>query len=101
MITVEGQRQSCGCRTPGECEHGNWVEERALDALVDAFAAEMKLKLRRKYWREGYTGWDDRSSRSLIEERLGEHVGRLLRGGEAQEVDVANLAAMLWNFRQG
>jgi hypothetical protein len=99
MITVQGQRTSCGCRSAGECEHNNWVEEHALDALVDAFAAEMKAKLRRKYWRDGYTGWDDPSNRPIIEQKLREHVGRLLAGWD-QAVDVANLAAMLWNFRQ-
>jgi hypothetical protein len=99
MITVQGQRESCGCRSAGECVHNNWAEEHALDALVDAFAKEMKKKLRQKYWRDGYTGWDDIANLAIIQQKLGEHVVRLLAGGD-QAVDVANLAAMLWNFRQ-
>jgi hypothetical protein len=98
MITVKSVRASCGCRSAGECEHNNWVEERALDALVDAFAAEMKQKLRVKYWRNGYTGWDDPANRAIILEKVRDHVRRL-EEGTAQEVDIANLVAMLWNFR--
>lgn len=66
----------------------------ALYALVDAFAEEMKGKLRRKYV-EGFTGWDDPELRPELERRLQLHV---IRGG--QYVDVANLAAMLWNMDQ-
>lgn len=99
MITVNSLYQSCGCRSVGECEHINWVEERALDALVDAFAEAMKAKLRQKYWRDGHTGWDNPCNRQIIVEKLQEHVRREV-AGQSQEVDIANLAAMLWNFRQ-
>jgi hypothetical protein len=81
MISVESTRTLCGCRSAGECEHNNWVEERALDALVDSFTVEMKKKLRQKYWRDGYIGWDDPVNRSVIEQKLKEHAERLLAGG--------------------
>lgn len=67
----------------------------ALDAMVDAFATEMKRKLRRKA-REGRSGWDDPTCADDIRTAMVEHANR----GYGQEVDVANLAAMLWNMRQ-
>lgn len=60
--------------------------------MVDAFAAEMKEKLRLKH-EQGYGGWDDPDLHALIVGKLREHVER----GEGQRVDVANLAAMLWH----
>lgn len=96
MITTEGQIQSCGCRSVGECDHNTFAEVRALDQLVDAFAAEMKKKLRDQYYRNGYTGWDDRAKEGIIRDSLCQHLDRLW----GQEVDIANLAAFLWNFRQ-
>ena len=65
----------------------------ALDALVDAFAVEMKKKLRRKAL-EGRHGWDDPQYAEGIRVAMLEHARR----GPGQEVDVANLAAMLWNM---
>jgi hypothetical protein len=69
------------------------VQERALCALVDAFAGEMKAKLIKKL-REGYVAWDNPCFRENIEGKLIEHASR----GSGQYVDVANLAAMLWNL---
>lgn len=93
MITTENMRQPCGCRSVGECTHNTFAELTALDAMVDAFAAEMKKKLHKK-WREGQRGWDDRDCEQGIRTALARHVAR----GPGQEVDVANLAAMLWNM---
>jgi hypothetical protein len=91
----------CGCRSAGECFHNLLGgEPQALEALVDEFSSEMKKKLIQKYLRDGYTGWDDPGNRGVILEKLRDHVDRLV-AGEPQEIDVANLAAMLWNFRQG
>lgn len=96
MITVDRFIPRCGCRSVGECTHGLEAEGEALDELVDAFADEMKAKLRRK-WREGYSGWDVPANRPGINAKLFEHV---LRTGP-QWVDIANLAAMLWNLDNG
>lgn len=93
MITVESFNKSCGCRSVGECHHNSTAEMQALDALVDAFAAEMKKKLRRKAL-EGYSGWDDPAYAEGMRAAMLEHALR----GPGQEVDVANLAAMLWNI---
>lgn len=93
MITVENFVKPCGCRSAGECTHNIFVEVKALDAMVDAFAAEMKMKLHKK-WREGQRGWDDPECAEGIRAALASHVAR----GRGQEVDIANLAAMLWNM---
>lgn len=94
MITVESFNKPCGCRSVGECTHNTFAEVSAFDALVDAFATEMKKKLHKK-WREGQRGWDDRECERGIRNALAWHVER----GAGQEVDIANLAAMLWNMR--
>ena len=96
MITAEQFKPRCNCRSVGECWHGLTAEMTALDALVDAFALEMKKKLYKQYVK-GYHGWDDPEMKALLETKLNEHVQR----GEEQMVDVANLAAMLWNMEQG
>ncbi len=93
MITVESFHKPCGCRSVGECHHNSFAGLDALDALVDAFAAEMKKKLRRKAL-EGRSGWDDPACAEGIRAAMLEHAQR----GHGQEVDVANLAAMLWNM---
>ncbi len=93
MITVEQFTKPCGCRSAGECNHNTFAEFTALDALVDAFAAEMKKKLRAKAM-EGRSGWDDPQWEPGIRAALIDHAQR----GKGQEVDAANLAAMLWNF---
>lgn len=93
MITVESFHKPCGCRSVGECHHNSFAGLDALDALVDAFAAEMKRKLRRKAL-EGRSGWDDPACAEGIRAAMLEHAHR----GPGQEVDVANLAAMLWNM---
>lgn len=96
MITVQQFVKPCGCRSVGECQHNSVAGLEALDALVNAFAAEMKKKLRRKAL-EGRSGWDDPQYADGIRTAMIEHAQR----GPGQEIDVANLAAMLWNFAQG
>ncbi len=73
--------------------------DRLMEA-VDAFAAEMKRKLRQKR-AEGFAGWDDDYfvTNGLCIERLTNHVRRMAEG-EAQEVDVANLAMFSWHYRK-
>lgn len=93
MITVQDFTKQCGCRSVGECQHNITAEVQALDALVDAFAIEMKKKLRRKAL-DGRGGWDEPQYADGIRAAMIEHANR----GPGQEVDVANLAAMLWNF---
>lgn len=100
-FTTADFRPNCGCRSAGECSHGSFAEVAALDAMVDAFAAEMKKKLKAKLV-HGYGGWDseDPEVRRNIEIGLSVHVARHLRGEGAQSVDIANFAAMLWNRAQ-
>jgi hypothetical protein len=97
MITTEQFMRPCGCRSVGECMHNIFgdhsAELRALDALVDAFAVEMKKKLRAKA-DAGRTGWDNPANADGIRAAMFEHAAR----GPGQEVDVANFAAMLWNL---
>ena len=88
-------QQSCGCRSVGECSHGDFVWLHALDALLTAFTAEMRKKLIRKFT-EGRTGWDDPEwTEDQIMQALREHVEK--ENGDM--VDVANFAMFLWNRR--
>ena len=95
MITVADFIKPCNCRSDDDCTHNQVAEFKALDAMVDAFAREMKKKLHAKAL-EGYSGWDDHECRDDIRAAMVEHATR----GLFQEVDIANLAAMLWNGRQ-
>jgi hypothetical protein len=94
MITAEQFIKPCGCREAG-CGHNSMVEFEVLDALVDAFGAKMKEKLRAKVFQRRQ-GWDDRECEAGIRSALAEHCAR----GAGQEIDAANPAAMLWNFQQ-
>jgi hypothetical protein len=93
IITIDDGMVACGCRSVGECSHNTFAEIKALEKLVDAFAGQMKKKLREK-WMEGRHGWDDPTCAKGIRIGMLAHVNR----GAGQEVDVANMAAMLWNF---
>jgi hypothetical protein len=63
----------------------------ALFHLVDAFAQDMKAKLRKKH-DEGWRGWDLMSKIELLE------VVRVQMTKGPDPVDLANLAAFLWNI---
>ena len=95
MITSESCCVSCGCRSAGECHHNDFSELDALYLLVDEFAREMKIKLRKK-WQESRGGWDNPAAADFLRSSMIEHVLR----GPGQEIDIANFAAMLWNMRQ-
>lgn len=67
-------------------------EQRALDELVDQFAAAMKAKLRRAGVEKGRSGWDDpKWTPEEIKAALLAHVDK------GDPVDVANFAAFWWN----
>lgn len=70
------------------------AEERALALLVDGFAEAMKAKLIAKYRKAGYGGWDNEVNACNISSSLAKHVSK------GDPVDIANLAAFLWNFQQ-
>ena len=61
------------------------------ERAIDAFAAEMKRKMRAKE-RQGYIGWD----RPYLEEGLRRALHMHLDKGDP--IDVANFAMMLWNL---
>jgi hypothetical protein len=96
VIATEQFMTPCGCRSVEECFHNLGAERKALDALVDAFAAEMRAKLQEQRRRCWY-GWDDPANRDIIRARLAEHLAK----PGSQWVDVANFAAMLWNLEDG
>lgn len=96
MITAESLRVSCGCRSVGECHHNTFAETNAFEAVVDQFAEAMKRKFRAK-WIEGRSGWDDPANAAGIRAGMIDHANR----GPGQEIDVANMAAMLWNISNG
>lgn len=96
MITVEKYLPFHEFQIHPSPEDRRAAEEQALEALVDAFAAEMKAKLKAKA-DEGWRGWDDPQYKGNIERFLLDHAQRGLDDSR-QYVDVANLAAMLWNF---
>ena len=62
---------------------------------VDAFAAEMKARLREQAVK-GYRGWDDPANY----ERIVEMLRRRSAVAEGEEVDTANLAMILWRMRR-
>jgi len=62
---------------------------------VDAFAAEMKARLREQAVK-GYRGWDDPANY----ERIVEMLMRRSAVAEGEEVDTANLAMILWRMRR-
>ena len=64
---------------------------------VDAFAEAMKKKLRKKR-REGYSGWDLQENKAGILQLLSDHVDSQYYNDANQEVDIANLAMMIWNL---
>ncbi len=84
-------RVKCSCRSVGECEHNDFAWMKALNTCVDAFALEMKKKLRQKFL-EGRHGWDSPDwPKDDIRRRMYEHIDK------GDPVDVANFAMFLWN----
>lgn len=75
-----------------------WVaqEIRRLDVAVDEFAAVMKAKLAEKA-REGWTGWDDLGARDKMYTAMLAQ-GAAIKYARGQEIDIANLAMMLWRL---
>jgi hypothetical protein len=66
-----------------------------LNRAVDAFAAEMKARLREQALK-GYRGWDDPANYQRIIDMLASRVA----ASEGEEVDTANLAMILWSLRR-
>ena len=62
-------------------------------SVIGEFATKMFGKLVGKA-AEGYRGWDRPANRDMLLRQIREHVER------SDWVDVANLAAMLWNLEQ-
>ena len=93
MITAEDFIPRCGCRSVGECTHGMFADQRAFDAVVNKLATAMKAKFRNKFM-EGRSGWDERDAKEFLLTSLKSHIER------GDMVDVANIAAMIWNLEQ-
>ena len=70
-----------------------------LDAVVDDFARAMKTKLHRKAL-EGFRGWDDPAMYHKLRFRLARLTRHWFAWNDAQEIDIANLAMMLWFQRE-
>ena len=68
-----------------------------LTQAVDLFASAMKAKLIAKA-SQGFNGWDDPKNDETIMAMLWNHHERL-NEGDPQEIDIANLAMMLWWHR--
>ncbi|MCI0734340.1 MAG: hypothetical protein L0Y38_11040 [Methylococcaceae bacterium] len=69
-------------------------EIKRLNRVVEAFATEMKARLREQAIR-GCRGWDDPASYQRITETMMKHAAV----SPGQEVDAANLAMILWYLR--
>lgn len=68
-----------------------------LNEAVDEFARAMKAKLAEKA-QEGWTGWDQpESSLKIWNAMLAQ--GAAIPLARGQEVDIANLAMMLWRLK--
>lgn len=63
---------------------------------VDAFAEQMKVKLRKKR-AQGFSGWDDENELQYITDIMMQHAEELAEG-KNEAVDLANLAMMIWNL---
>lgn len=74
-------------------------EAMALNALVDAFARDMKAKLREKYEKDDYRGWDDPDCIDSLKDGLSDHLSRRDGRKAVDWVDIGNFAAFLWNFK--
>ena len=66
-----------------------------LDNAVDDFARAMKEKLHRKAL-EGFRGWDDPAMFADHRLKIMSLVDHLFTRDEPEEIDIANLAMMLW-----
>ena len=93
MITGEDFIPRCGCRSVGECTHGMFADVKAFDEVVKQFGKQMKAKFRRKFM-GGRRGWDEKDQRQFLLSSLKRHIEK------GDMVDVANLAAMIWNMEQ-
>jgi hypothetical protein len=71
-------------------------EIKRLNEAVDAFAEAMKTKLAQKAC-EGWRGWDDEASTDKIYTTMLAHAAGIPLAKD-QEVDIANLAMMLWRL---
>ncbi|MGH8548592.1 MAG: hypothetical protein ACRERU_08340 [Methylococcales bacterium] len=116
-MTTIGSRLTLESRLPAECRAGSGrsspspiqrlkikalpmdqetdEEIKRLNRVVEAFAIEMKARLREQAIR-GCRGWDDPASYLRITEMMLEHAAV----SPGQEVDVANLAMILWYLRR-
>ena len=67
---------------------------------VDAFAVAMKEKLLQKH-REGFYGWNEQENLKGISDSLLIHATKQHELGimRREEVDIANLAMMMWNLK--
>ena len=74
------------------------VELHKLDVAVDAFSAAMKMKLHRKLTQDRYQGWDapEYVASGEAQENLLAHAKDI----NADMVDVANFAMMIWHQKQ-
>ena len=90
--TVDQYLRACGCRGLAECNHNWFVEETALEACVDVFAAELKKRLLHHCKRNFKSGWDDPDwPREEIIKRLKQNAD------EGDMIDVAAMAMFAWN----
>ena len=81
-------------RTAVTMDTATQEEIERLNQAVDDFAAEMKARLREQALK-GYRGWDDPANYQRMLEMMMEHMSMC----EGEEVDVANLAMILWSMR--
>lgn len=70
-----------------------------LEAAVDAFAEEMKTRLRSKA-KQGWTGWQSMGREDLGGRLLVNAAKGAINGDEKSLVDVANLAMMIYRSQQ-
>ncbi len=77
-----------------------WVEHEIerLERAVDEFADAMKAKLAEKA-RGGWTGWDNPQAKDNIYTAMLAQ-GAAIKYAKDQEIDIANLAMMLWRLNR-
>lgn len=90
-FTTEQFSKPCGCRE-ASCLCHIGTEQRAADALIDAFAARLKAKFRHSKAMKGRTGWDEENWSNACWDMMRAHCDK------DDPIDVGLLAAFAWNM---
>ena len=90
-FTTERFTRPCGCRT-ASCLCHIGAEQKAADAMIDAFAQKLKAKFKKAKTFKGRTGWDEENWSWSCWKQMRVHCAK------GDPVDVGLFAAFAWNM---